>query len=59
MSPEIGTVVWIMWAEEIGPDPAKRATHSPATPGLKLVEKADDHFDGPYADGIATLVHGE
>jgi len=59
MSPEIGTVVWTLWAEEM----AQIIQAGDALVGdagfMKLVEKSDDHYDGPYVDGVATLVHGE
>ena len=59
MSPEVGTIVWTLWAEGL----AQIEQAGDALVGdagfMKLVEKTDDHFDGPYADGVATLVHGD
>ena len=55
MSPEVGTIVWTLWAEGL----AQIEQAGDALVGdsgfMKLVEKTDDHFDGPYADGVATF----
>ena len=60
MSPELGTVVWTLWAESIGEIEDRRRPARRPTPGyMKSVEKGADHFDGPVADGLATLVHGD
>ena len=59
MSPEVGTIVWSLWAEKIG-DIEQGGDALAADGGfMKLVEKSDGLFDGPYVDGIATLVHGD
>jgi len=59
MSPEVGTIVWTLWSETIG-DIEQGGDALAADGGfMKLVEKYDDLYDGPYADGIATVVHGE
>jgi hypothetical protein len=59
MSPEVGTIVWSLWAEKIGE--IEQAGDALVADGgfMKLVEKTDDLFDGPFVDGIATLVHGD
>ena len=59
MSPEAGTIVWSFWAEGIAQIEQAGDALVADSGFMKLVEKTDDHFDGPYADGIATLVHGE
>ena len=59
MSPEVGTVVWTLWAENMAQIEAAGDALVADSGFQKLVEKADDHFDGPYADGLATLVHGD
>ena len=59
MSPEVGTIVWSLWAEGLAQIEQAGDALAGDSGFMKLVEKADDHFDGPYADGIATLVHGD
>jgi hypothetical protein len=59
MSPEVGTIVWSLWAEKIG-DIEQGGDALAADSGfMKLVEKYDDLYEGPYVDGIATVVHGD
>jgi hypothetical protein len=59
MSPEVGTIVWTLWSEKIGE--IEQAGDALAADGgfMKLVEKYDDLYEGPYVDGIATVVHGD
>ena len=59
MSPEIGTVVWTLWAEGMAQIVQAGDALTADEGFMKLVEKSDDYFDGPYVDGIATLVHGD
>jgi hypothetical protein len=59
MSPEIGTIVWTLFAENLATiEQAGDALVADAG-FMKLIEKDDDRFDGPYVDGLSTLVHGE
>ena len=58
LSPELGTIVWAMWAEtmaELVETGDKLAASADFT---KVLDKSDDAFHGPLVDGIATLVHG-
>jgi hypothetical protein len=59
MSPEIGTIVWSLWAEKIGDIEAAGDALTADGGFMKLLEKSDELFDGPYVDGLATLVHGD
>ena len=59
MSPEVGTVVWTLWAEGMAQIEQAGDALAADSGFMKLVEKTDDHFDGPMADGLATLVHGD
>ena len=59
MSPEVGTVVWALWAEAMAPIVQAGDALAADSGFMKLVEKADDHYDGPYVDGVAALVHGD
>jgi hypothetical protein len=59
MSPEIGTIVWSLWAESMAEIIAAGDALVADSGFMKLVEKDDDHFEGPFIDGIANLVHGE
>jgi hypothetical protein len=59
LSPELGTVVWSMWAESMAQIQGAGDQLAADSAYLKLVEKGADYFDGPAADGLATLVHGE
>lgn len=58
MSPELGTVVWSMWAEHLAEIEAAGDSLVADSGFTKLVEKGDDYFDGPVQDGLASLVHG-
>ena len=59
VSPELGTVVWSLWAETIG-QVVNAGDQLTADSGyLKAIEKGADYFDGPATDGLATLVHGD
>jgi hypothetical protein len=59
LSPEVGTIVWSLWADTMA-QVIEAGDALVADAGfMKLVEKTDDHFDGPYVDGIAALVHGD
>ena len=58
MSPEVGTIVWSMWAEHLVEIEAAADQLASDSGYMKAVEKADDHFDGPVVDGLASLVHG-
>lgn len=59
MSPEVGTLVWSFWTESLveieAAGDALVADHA----FTKSAEKADDHFDGPMVDHVATLLHGD
>lgn len=59
MSPEVGTVVWTLFAEHLTDIEAAGDKLAADAGFMKSVEKADDYFDGPMADGLATIVHGE
>jgi hypothetical protein len=58
MSPEVGTVVWTLWAERMAVIEQGGDALAADSGFQKLIEKADDHFEGPYVDNLATLVHG-
>lgn len=58
MSPEVGTVAWSLWAEHLTEIEAAGDALAADEHYRKLVEKADDYFDGPVVDGLASLVHG-
>jgi hypothetical protein len=59
MSPEVGTVVWTIFAEHLADIEAAGDKLAADSAFVKAAEKADDLFDGPMADGLATIVHGE
>jgi hypothetical protein len=58
MSPEVGTIVWSMWAEHLVEIEAAADKLASDSGYMKAVEKADDYFDGPVVDGLASLLHG-
>lgn len=58
MSPELGTVVWSLWAEHMAEIEAAGDALAADEHYRKLVEKGDDYFDGPIEDQLATMVHG-
>ncbi|GMU79944.1 MAG: hypothetical protein AMXMBFR46_27330 [Acidimicrobiia bacterium] len=58
MSPEVGTIAWTLWAEHLTDIEAAGDALAADSSFAKLVEKVDDHFDGPVTDGLAMLVHG-
>lgn len=58
MSPEVGTIVWTIFAEHLADIEAAGDKLAADADFAKSAEKADDYFDGPMADGLATIVHG-
>jgi hypothetical protein len=58
LSPELGTVVWSMWAESIAQIQNAGDQLAADSGYLKSVEKGADYFDGAASDGLAALVHG-
>lgn len=58
MSPEVGTVVWSMWAEHLTEIEAAGDALAADAGYRELVERGSDYFDGPVQDGLAQLVHG-
>jgi hypothetical protein len=58
MSPQVGTVVWSLWADHLAEIEAAGDALAADAAFMKLVEKGDDYFDGPLEDGLASLVHG-
>jgi len=59
LSPELGTVVWSVWAETIAELQETGDKLNADAAFLKAVEKGSHYFDGPAQDGLAALVHGE
>jgi len=59
MSPEVGTVVWSMWAETLAELEAAGDSLAADAGFVKSDEKADDWFDGPMEDQIASMIHGD
>jgi len=58
MSPEVGTVVWTMWVETLAELEAAGDALAADAAFVKSEEKADDWFDGPMEDRVASMVHG-
>jgi hypothetical protein len=58
MSPEVGTVVWTIFAEHLADIETAGDKLVADSDFSKSAEKADDYFDGPMSDGLATIVHG-
>lgn len=58
MSPEVGTVVWTLFAEHLTDIEAAGDKLAADAGFMKSVEKADDYFDGPMVDGLASVIHG-
>ena len=59
LSPELGTVVWTLWAETIAEIQDTGDQLSADSAFLKAVEKGAHFFDGQATDGLAVLVHGD
>lgn len=58
-SPELGTVVWSMWAESMVDIETMGDKLIADHEYLKLVKKGNSHFEGPLTDGLATVIYGE
>ncbi len=58
MSPEVGTVVWTIWAESLAELEAAGDALAGDAKFNKWAEEADDWFDGPMEDRIASMIHG-
>jgi hypothetical protein len=58
MSPEVGTVVWSMWAGSLAEVTVAGDQLAASSDWQKLVEKGDKFFSGPVVDGLASVVHG-
>jgi len=56
MSPEVGTVVWTLFAEHLADIEAAGDKLVADSAFTKSAEKADDLFDGPMVDQLATVV---
>lgn len=58
MSPDAGTIVWSLWADHLV-DLEQASDKLAASPEyLDSVKQGDAFFEGPVADGLASLVHG-
>jgi len=59
LSPELGTVVWTLWSEDMASLLAAGDQLTADSGYVKATEKGADYFDGVPTDGVAALVHGE
>jgi len=58
MSPEVGTVVWSIWGEGLADFAVAGDKLAADAAFTKMAEKADDYFDGPIEDRVASMIHG-
>ena len=57
-SPELGTIVWSMWAESMVDIETVGDKLVADSEYVKLVKKGSDHFEGPVTDGLMSLIYG-
>jgi hypothetical protein len=58
LSPEMGSIVWAMWAETLAEIVTAGDQLAASADFGGLVARTSDAFHGPLVDGIASLVHG-
>ena len=58
MSPEVGTVVWSVWADSLAQIEQGGDALIADSGFQKLLDETEDRFEGPYVDNLGALVHG-
>ncbi len=58
LSPEMGTIVWAMWAETMAEIVTAGDQLAVSADFGEILARSADAFQGPLVDGIASLVHG-